>query len=183
MRRRHPEAPRSKHLPRTWLMTDERMGDRLWRALDALPKGSGVIFRHYSLPSHERRALFAQVARIAKRRRLLLLRAGREPLGRGADGVHNGHRRDGSLLSRSVHSQRELVAAIAARADLIFVSPVFATASHPNARTLGPVRAARLASLAPMPVIALGGMTPHRFKALRSAGFHGWAAIGWWTGN
>lgn len=182
MRARHPEARPANKLPRTWLMTDERMGDDLWRALAALPKGSGVVFRHYSLCPRDRRALFANVASVARRRRLVLLRAGEQPLGRGADGVHNGRRCAGGLLSRSVHSRRELVAAIAAKADLVFVSPVFATASHPNARTLGVVRAAMLARLAPMPVIALGGMTPRNFKRLRSGGFHGWAAIGWWAG-
>ena len=52
--------------PNRWLMTDERMGDRLIGALLALPPGSGVVFRHYSLTEHERRALFAEVRRIAR---------------------------------------------------------------------------------------------------------------------
>ena len=37
--------------PREWLMTDERMGDRLWEAIDGMPPGSGVVFRHYADPA------------------------------------------------------------------------------------------------------------------------------------
>ena len=36
--------------PHCWLMTDERMGDRLWAAIDRLPIGDGgVVVRHLSL--------------------------------------------------------------------------------------------------------------------------------------
>ncbi|MEI9852949.1 MAG: thiamine phosphate synthase [Sphingomonas sp.] len=81
MRRRHPP------IPRAWLMTDERMGAALWTALARLPRGGGVVFRHYSLPPGERRALFAEIAKVARRRRLVLVRAGAARL-RGEMGVH-----------------------------------------------------------------------------------------------
>ena len=42
-------------------MTDERLGDGLWAALERLPKGSGVVFRHYGLAPAERRALFEEM--------------------------------------------------------------------------------------------------------------------------
>ena len=29
--------------PREWLMTDERIGERLWEAVDGLPPGAGVV--------------------------------------------------------------------------------------------------------------------------------------------
>ena len=39
---------RQRPWPRAWLMTDERMGERLWEAIDRLPvKHSGIVFRHY----------------------------------------------------------------------------------------------------------------------------------------
>src|SRR5439155_26981070 len=44
-RRMHARHP----LPRLWLMTDERQGDGLWAALERMPRGAGVVFRHYSL--------------------------------------------------------------------------------------------------------------------------------------
>ncbi|MBW4330708.1 thiamine phosphate synthase [Stakelama sp. CBK3Z-3] len=176
MRYRHPAR-----LPRTWLMTDERLGDSLWTALAALPRGSGVVFRHYSLPVCQRRALFAQISRFARRRGLLLLRAGDTPLGRGEDGVHNARAPHGAIASRAVHSARELARARRAGADLIFVSPIFPTASHPGARVLGPLRAMALARATTIPAIALGGMTPAHARRLRSGGFYGWSAIRWWA--
>ena len=41
---------RQQTWPRMWLMTDERLGDQLWDAIDRLPEGAaGILFRHYSL--------------------------------------------------------------------------------------------------------------------------------------
>jgi len=42
--------------------------------------------------------------------------------------------------------------------DAVFLSPVFATASHKHARPLTPLRAAFIAARAPVPVYALGGV-------------------------
>ena len=55
--------------PREWLMTDERIGDRLWEAIAALPSGAGVVFRHYSLADRERRELGLALAAAALRRK------------------------------------------------------------------------------------------------------------------
>lgn len=174
MHRRHP-------LPRLWLMTDERMGERLWDALEQLPAGSGVIFRHYALPLAERRTLFARVARVARRRRLVLLRAGSSRIGPGEAGTHGTNRREQGLFTRPAHSRREAIAAIRAGADAVFVSPVFATRSHPGARALGRTRFGLLARELGTPVIALGGMDARRAASLRRIGVHGWAAIDAWT--
>lgn len=170
MRRRHP-------LPRLWLMTDERMGDALWSSLEALPRGSGVVVRHYTLGKEARAALFARILPSAKRRGLVLLVAG-DPMP-GADGVHgrNPARRPGLIRSAPVHGMRELRRAIAAGVDLIFLSPVFPTRSHPGAKALGTMRFAALARRAPMPVTALGGMTRTKAPRLDRLGAHGWAGI------
>lgn len=165
MHRRHP-------LPRLWLMTDERQGEALWDAVERLPRGAGIVFRHHSLPPGERRALFARLRAAARRRGLVLLAAG-PPLP-GADGTHN--RKIGrGIRSFSVHGPDELRSALRSGADLVFVSPVFPTRSHPGAAALGPLRFARLARRSPVPVIALGGMNAARAKRLRGA--YGWAGI------
>lgn len=162
-------------------MTDSRMGETLWPALERLPRGAGVIVRHYDLPLAERRALFARVRRIAARRGLVVLRAGEERLGRGEAGVHGRRvRRTPGIKSWPAHNRRELVAGLRAGADVVFVSPVHATRSHPGARSLGLVRALALARQSRVPVIALGGMNARRGKAAIAAGFHGWAAIDAW---
>ena len=168
-------------LPRLWLMTDPRMGDDLWAALERLPRGSGVVFRHYQLDAQARAALFRRVRRVARRRRLVLLVAG-APL-RGADGRHGPDARGGGLglATRSVHHRRDLVAAARACVDAVFASPVFPTRSHPGAPALGPVRFGRMIRNSRVPVIALGGMDAPRAHAIASLGIHGWAAIDAWA--
>ncbi len=105
---------------------------------------------------------------------------------RDADGLHRPQWRTGhargryprpALLSAAAHDLPGLVAARRAGAGLVFLSPVFATRSHPGARTLGPVRFGLLARQAKLPVVALGGMDEARFKRLRPLGAHGWAGI------
>lgn len=175
-------VPRRHPLPRLWLMTDERQGDALWVALKRLPRGSGVVVRHY-MPDKARRRLIGRIRRIARRRRLALIVAGPEkPAVRArADGFHERSQRIGSrrmLRTVAVHNRRELVAAERVRADLVFVSPVFATESHPGAPSLGRMRFGMLARQARIPIIALGGMTARRAASLRAFGIHGWAAVG-----
>lgn len=169
MRPRHP-------VPRQWLMTDERMGDALWPALAGLPRGSGVVVRHYDLSVRDRRALLERIERIGRRRRLVVLGAGMAASG----GIHNARRGVRGLLTRAVHDRREAAAALRARADAVFVSPVFATRSHDRARPLGAVRMGLLVRELPMPVIALGGMDASRLRRLRPLRIHGWAGVDAW---
>lgn len=171
MRPRHP-------LPHLWLMTDARMGESLWPALERLPRGSGVVFRHYGLEPARRKALFAKLAKVSRRRGLVLVRAGAGRLG-PEDGVHG--RRGPGLRTWPAHSRREAMAGIRAGADLLFVSPVFATRSHPGARALGRVRLGLMIRNLPVPVIALGGMDARRAASLQPLGIYGWAAIDAWT--
>jgi thiamine-phosphate pyrophosphorylase len=172
MRNRHPP------IPRLWLMTDPRLGDGLWDALERLPRGSGVIFRHYQLPLAERRALFGRVAKVARRRGLVLLRAGADAM-RGEMGTHG--RRGRGLTTWPVHSRREAIAAIRAGADALLVSPVFPTRSHPGAPVLGPIRFGLMVRGLKLPILALGGMDARKAKRLRPLGIHGWAAIDAWN--
>ena len=173
--------------PRLWLMTDERQGDALWTALARIPRGAGIVFRHYTLAPEERRRLFDRVRRVAARRGLVLVLAGDTQTARawGADGSHGRHtapaRPRTGLRTMPAHNLRELVAARRAGADLVFLSPVFATRSHPRGRTLGPVRFGLLARQAKLPVIALGGMNAMRARTLAALGASGWAAIDAWS--
>jgi len=157
-------------------MTDERQGERLWTALERLPPGAGIVFRHYRLSGEERRVLFERVKGVSRRRRLTLIVAG-EWLP-GADGVHN--RLGPGLRTASAHDSAELRRA-ARGADLVFLGPVHATRSHPGGPALGAAGFDRLARRARVPVIALGGMDSARFRALRHA--YGWAGIDAWSGD
>ena len=186
MRSRQPFAPLP--LPRLWLMTDERMGDRLLPSVAALPSGSGIIFRHYRTAPPERRALFRAVQRTAQLQGLSLLLADSPERARQwhADGVHlrGGDRtviaaarraqRCGLIVTQSAHDAEQLLRANRSGAAAI-LSPVYATRSHPGAAVLGEQGFAALAHKAQVPIIALGGMTAQRFTRLPQA--WGWAGI------
>ncbi|MGE0242013.1 MAG: hypothetical protein AB7S59_25080, partial [Parvibaculaceae bacterium] len=53
-------------------MTDERQGDALPEIVARLPHESGIVFRHYSLASDQRRMLFERIRTIARGRLVLL---------------------------------------------------------------------------------------------------------------
>jgi len=166
-------------LPRRWLMTDERLGARLFEALERLPEGAGIVFRHYSLPPRERRALFDAVRASRPDSTLLLGGPAEQARSWGADGSHGRGSGEG-LRTSPAHDLAELEAADAAGADLVFLSPVFPTRSHPGVPAVGPHRFAELAQRTRVPVVALGGMTEARFRTL--AGAYGWAGIDAWLG-
>lgn len=170
-----PRTRQTRRLPTRWLMTDERMGEDLWRALARLPRGGGVVFRHYSLAQAERRRVFVRVRAVALRRGLVLVRAGTTRMP-GEMGTHA--RRGSGVVTWPVHDVGEARAARRARADAVFVSPVFATRSHDGAGGLGERRARVIGRVAGVPIIALGGMSEARFRRLH--GFHGYAAIDAW---
>jgi thiamine-phosphate pyrophosphorylase len=162
-------------------MTDERIGEGLWAAIEALPRGAGIVFRHHATDRAERRALFMRVALIARRKRLTLVRAGAAHLGPGEAGIHGDVRRFyPGLRTWPAHSRAQAIAAKRAGADIVFISPVYATRSHPGARALGPLQAAAVARGLGLKAIALGGMDARRFARVQRLGFHGWAAIDAW---
>lgn len=167
-------------LPDLWLVSDERIDSQLPRALARLPRGSGFIFRHYDLAAGERRARFEELARIARRHGHCAVLSGTPRQARrwGAAGVYGAPDRlaPGPAVLRlaTAHTLRELARANLGRADVVLLSPVFPTRSHPGARSLGPVRFLLLAARTRLPVIALGGMNAHR---ARSIGVQKWAAI------
>ncbi|WP_019834207.1 thiamine phosphate synthase [Sphingomonas sp. PR090111-T3T-6A] len=178
----------ARSLPSLFLMTDERMGDALWRALERLPRGAGVVFRHYRLSAAERRALFEQVRVIARRRGLLLLLAGPERLARAwaADGVHgpSPHHLSARPLLRTApaHDRPAWIAGRRRGCDLLFVSPLFSTRSHPGASALGMVRTGLMLGPDRDRAVALGGMTHRRARSCAAIGIRRWAAIDAWTG-
>ncbi len=166
-------------IPPLWLFTDEiRLPDPL-AAVARLPAGlCGVVFRHDGAPG--RAALGKRIARVCRARRLVLVVAGdwRLAAALGA-GVHlrGGRRACGrwGMVTSSAHTAAELVRARRAGAVIAFLSPAFATASHPGAAGLGAVRwmgAARRFG-GGMAVGALGGVdgsTVRRLGGCRAAG-------------
>lgn len=179
---------RRARVPTLWLFTEERLGgrnpgDSLWAAVQALPRGAGIVFRHYGWPRAERRALLQKLEAIARRRQLILI--GSEI--RGASGGRHlpggariRHRPAKGLLTAAAHSRSDLLQGFRLGADAIFLSPVFPTRSHPGAPALGPVRFGLAARAAPGLVIALGGMNKARARRLAPLGAAGFAGIDCW---
>jgi thiamine-phosphate pyrophosphorylase len=81
---------------------------------------------------------------------------------------------DRLLLGRSTHASDHARAAVADGADYAFLGAIWPTASHPDRAPLGP---AALRRALPVPVIAIGGVTPPRAAEARAAGACGVAAI------
>jgi thiamine-phosphate pyrophosphorylase len=100
-----------------------------------------------------------------------------------ADGCHGRERSHAPrkfVQTAPAHNMREMRAAERAGADLLFLSPVFGTRSHPGAKPLRPLRFRLLARQARVPVIALGGMNRARARRLSGA-IYGWAGIDAWA--
>lgn len=156
-----------------WLLSDQRNDAALEDALRALPERSGFVFRHYHLAIGMRRARYDDLRNLAHELGHVVILAGDEDW--PADGRYGAKPvADTGLHLATAHDREELLAAQASGADGIFLSPVFATRSHPGASTLGPERFFALAHEADIPVIALGGVTRDL------AGRHGiarWGAI------
>ena len=179
---------RSRHVGRVPLLVlmtdDERLGDPL-AAAKLLPRGAMIVVRARNAATRatQARALVA----LGRARGFLILIANDAPLASrcGADGVHlseaNAHQaahwralRPQWFISAAAHSAR--AATLTRFVDALFLSPIFPTASHPNAATLTPMRANKIARASRVPVYALGGVTDRNVSLLR--GFVGVAAIG-----
>ncbi|HJW41284.1 MAG TPA: thiamine phosphate synthase [Rhizomicrobium sp.] len=170
-------------LPALVLMTDdERLADPLTAAA-ALPKGAMVIVR--AREGARRAELARAMLALARRRELFVLIADDPALASrlGADGLHlpqvRSHeaahwraRHPRWIISTALHSARPRGSFV----DLIFLSPVFPTSSHPGRAALGAARASAMARVLNIPVYALGGVDARNAASLKN--FAGIAAVG-----
>lgn len=181
MTRRYSGAMRARQtLPAIWLVSDRRNDAVLETALARLPRRSGLVFRHHHLAPPQRARRFAELRRVCRRHGHLAILAGPATMALrlGAEGCYGSPRqlgrRAGGIRLVTAHSLREIAQAARAGANAVLLSPAFPTRSHPGTPSLGPLRFLLLASRSPLPVIALGGMTPRAARRLRVPR---WAAI------
>ncbi len=185
-------------IPRLWYVSDgvRASGGRpLEWICDAAARGGvdGVLLRAPVLAARELRALCDGLAALrAKGLRVLTSRRLDLALELDLDGVQltadsipvaearvwleraGGRRR--LLLGYSAHSLAEATEVAAQGADYVMLAPIFATGSKPGAQPLGLEELARASHALPIPVIALGGLTPARTGDALRAGAHGVAA-------
>lgn len=194
--RRLKPGPGGRDLPPLILMTDDRRLPDPLPVLSGLPRGSAVLLRHYGVAGRDELAARLAAACRSRGLRLLVGADARLAAAVGADGVHwpealagrvprpwRCWRRAGWLVTAAAHSYPAVLRARAWGADAVLVSPVFATASHPDAPPLGHVRLAAWAAAAPVPLYALGGVTPDTAARVIAGGAHGLAGIGFLAGG
>lgn len=184
-RQLNAQAPRRvAGLPALFFVTDATRTDDPCAIAARLPKGSGILFRHYA--ERSRPQLARQLAAIARRRKLILIIAADPELARAvrAHGVHwpemlaiKIRPTPDRLVTAAAHSARAIVQARRLGADAVFVSPIFPTRSSSLRRPLGPLRLAALARQAQIPVYALGGISAQTARRLKGSGVAGLAAV------
>jgi 8-oxo-dGTP diphosphatase len=80
-------------------------------------------------------------------------------------------------LAASCHSLHELQKAVALGVDFVTLSPLYPTASHPNAKSLGDEQFVVLMQMATVPVYALGGVREDQLPHCLALGAQGVAGI------
>ena len=187
-KRRHGAIPRLPPgvaaIPPLWLFTDSKRLPDPRAAVSRLPRGlAGVVYRHDDHP--DRVGLGSELARICRERRLVLVVAGDVRLAAALRaGVHlrggrwSGPIRVKGMVTSSAHGPTDLRRAGRAGASLVFLSPVFVSASHPGAPSLGPVRWTRLTHGTSIAVAALGGIDGVTVRELPRRGGMAIGAIG-----
>lgn len=182
-------------VPRLVVVTDRHAAGRAGHDLvdvvaAAVEAGApAVLLRDKDLPPADRLAIGRRLQPVIATAGARLLVASDPPLAHRleADGVHLAASdltcpaaEVGVLLGRSCHDEREVAAARDEDVDYAFVSPVAPTPSKPGyGPALGAGRLLRLVAVAePVPVLALGGVTPANAATWLAAGAHGVAVMG-----
>ena len=183
-RARPRQAKNGRALPSAWFLTDPDRTKNLLAVIARLPRGWGVIYRHFG--AGERFTVGAALARACRLRGLILLVSADPALAAaiGADGVHWPEARLRGVRKRSphfiettsAHSRAGLARAHALGLDAAILSTVFPSRSRSASRAMGPLRFRLIARDADLPVYALGGVNAHN-AAHAMAHAAGWAAI------
>jgi thiamine-phosphate pyrophosphorylase len=175
-------------LPRLLVLTDRTQCHSVTAAVStAVAHGArAVVLREKDLPPDERAALADALRDLLDPVDGLLILAGRPDLA-GKSLVDGVHLAAGDpvpavrppILGRSCHDAAELAHATGEGCDYVTLSPVFPSPSKPGyGPPLGPSGLAGLRSSSGPAVYALGGVTPGRVAACRSAGAYGVAVMG-----
>jgi len=158
-----------------------------------LALAAGVDFvqlRRRNRPAREVEALAKRLVALSPRARKRVLVNGRldVALSSGAAGVHlpadglpvAAVRRvvpTGFVVSRSTHSREAVERAFDDGASFVVFGPIFPTASKPGHPGVGLEALEEVVSSVPIPVYALGGVTPERVSQIADTGAHGIAGI------
>lgn len=166
------------------------MGEELFMARLAATLENGlrlIQLRDKSLPPSELERVARRVVALARPygAKVLINADARLAEAVGADGVHlpaaalmrlDARPRTG-LVGASCHSSAEMERASELGLDYVLLGAVLPTLSHPGAPALGWEAFAALIKDYPLPVYALGGMSPAHLETAWAAGAHGIAML------
>ena len=179
---------RHLNLPSTLFLTDTDRTPDAVKVIRGLPRGSGVIYRHYGIQG--RAKLAKDLSLLCRQLHIFFIVANdwRLAISVNANGVHlpeyavrNWHkfqvRNPRFLVTCAAHSQRSIWNAIHAGVDAVLVSPVFTTDSHQKNNPLGLIKFSNMCRISPIPIYALGGITGHNVRRIQNSAFFGLAGI------
>ncbi|WP_284155395.1 Nudix family hydrolase [Sulfuricystis multivorans] len=162
--------------------------EQLSRLDAALERGLKLVqLRENALPEMQRESFVAAAVARCRQYGARVLVNGDAQLARasGADGLHlparqlmaMSYRPPFPLVAASCHDRRELEHAARLGLDFAVAGPVLPTASHPDDAGIGWEHFAALISDLPLPVYAIGGLSPADLPAAQALGAQGIAAI------
>lgn len=177
---RQAQLPCPSPIPKAWFLTDPaRVADPV-ATVSALPKGWGVVYRHFG--ETNRVAIAHELASACRANHLIFLIAADPVLARavGADGVHWPNKRIAEsrrnarafqLITSSAHTHAERIHAVKAGVDAVFYSAVFVSKSPSAPKPMGPGRFRQCAASSSIPIIGLGGITAENAARIAPHGF------------
>jgi len=163
-----------------------------------LPKNAIIIIREYDLSQAQRLIFAKEIFKSAKKRSDLKILIGKDlqlALALKADGVHfSNHDKlpiqinkknfpKNFIFSFACHDVLALKIAKKIKADFAFLSPIFPTTSHDDAKIFNRFNFVKIAvenkkqSYFNPPLFALGGVNKQNLKTLQKLGIKGFGAI------
>ena len=161
------------------MLTDPNRTPDLFGLAQALPVGSGLIYRHFGAPDRHHTA--TRLSNIAKKRRLKLL-IGNDPklaMKIGATGVHwpEAKIREAkywqnrfALMTCAAHSRQAISRIQTTQIDAAFVSAVFPSNSPSASSPLGVETFRQLCVQSTIPLYALGGVNDQNMRNISRYG-------------
>lgn len=201
---KNKKIKRIKTLPTTILFTDrERISD-LKKTINSLPKNSAILIREYDLDKKNREVFANEISKAVRARGLKILIGKDIALAKKikADGVHfsdfdklplqflqKKSFNKKFIFTFACHNFKSLLKARKIKADIAFISPVFSTESHLNAKGFGIKNLAKISlktkrdsCFHPM-LYALGGISSKNIISVRKLDVSGFAAISLFSEN
>jgi thiamine-phosphate pyrophosphorylase len=181
------------------LFSDRRKISDFDKIIKILPKNSAIIIREYDLDKNARAVFASKIFKSARKRPDLKILVGKDfALAKKfkADGIHFSdfdklplqfYRKNSFpknfIFSFSCHSFKSLLTLKNKGLNMVFISPIFPTTSHNEAKCLGAQNLAKIAvqnkkqNYFDLPLYALGGVNKENLRILKKLPLQGFGAI------